>query len=266
MTMKKYWFIYSLYWQEGLQRRASFIMERFRSLVVLLSFYYLWSTLLANRASFAGYNRSEMITYILGMNILRSLVFAGKTDEIAYEINRGVLSGYLLKPVNFMAYTFSRDLSEKSINLLSAMIEVCVLSMVLGIAIAWPHRWETWAYFILALVSAVIMNFLLSFVVGCWGFWTAESGGPRFCLELILEFSAGAFFPLNVLPAYLQDILKRFPSPYLVFFPLNIFLEKINPAQIMSGFATQWIWIGALTLLTRWVWMRGLRVYAAQGS
>jgi len=76
--MKKYWFVYSLYWQEGLSRRASFFMERFRSLVVLLSFYYLWSALLAHRTSFAGYDRSQMITYVLGMNILRSLVFAGK--------------------------------------------------------------------------------------------------------------------------------------------------------------------------------------------
>src|SRR5215831_17550985 len=132
--MKKYWFVYSLYWQEGLSRRASFLMERFRSLVVLLSFYYLWAALLTNRSSFAGYDRSQMITYVLGMNILRSLVFAGKTDEIAWEINRGVLSGYLLKPVNFMTYTFSRDLSEKSINLLSAVCEVFVLSKVLKIA------------------------------------------------------------------------------------------------------------------------------------
>src|SRR6267142_7244343 len=150
--MKKYWFVYSLYWQEGLQRRASFLMERFRSLVVLLSYYYLWNALLSNRTSFAGYDRSQMITYALGMNILRSLVFAGKSDEIAWEINRGVLSGYLLKPVNFVAYAFSRDLSEKSINFLSALIEVWVLSKVLGIAIAWPRQGITWAWFGLTLI------------------------------------------------------------------------------------------------------------------
>jgi len=118
---------------------ASFLMERFRSLVVLLSFYYLWAALLKNRTSFAGYDHSQMITYVLGMNILRSFVFAGRTDEIAWEINKGLLSGYLLKPVNFVAYTFSRDLSEKSINLVSAIIEVLLLSKFLGVSIAWPH-------------------------------------------------------------------------------------------------------------------------------
>src|SRR5687767_10182517 len=148
--MKKYWFVYSLYWQEGLTQRASFFMERFRSLVVLLSFYYLWDTLLANRTSFAGYDRSQMITYVFGMNILRSLVFAGRTEDMAWEINRGVLSGYLLKPVNFPAYAFSRDLSVKSINLLSAIIEVFVLSQVLGMGIAWPKYLATWIYFVLS--------------------------------------------------------------------------------------------------------------------
>jgi ABC-2 type transport system permease protein len=264
--MKKYWFVYSLYWQEGLSRRASFFMERFRSLVVLLSFYYLWAALLTNRSSFAGYDRAQMITYVLGMNILRSLVFAGKTDEIAWEINRGILSGYLLKPVNFMAYAFSRDLSEKSINLVSSIIEVGILSKILHITLAWPHHPITWIYLLLALAGAILMNFLLSFVVGCWGFWTAESGGPRFCLELFLEFSAGAFFPLNVLPEYVQHVLARFPSPYLIFFPINVFLEKLNPAELFAGFVTQLIWILALAGLTRLVWMRGLQAYAAQGS
>ena len=163
--MRKYWFIYSLYWQEGLQKRASFIMARFRSLVVLMSFYYLWSALLAHRTSFAGYNHSQMITYVFGMNILRSLVFAGSTDEIAWEINHGLLSGYLLKPVNFVAYTFSRDMSEKSINLLSAIIEVFVLSKILGIEIAWPQHGITWMCFLVSLTGAVLLNFLMSFMV-----------------------------------------------------------------------------------------------------
>ncbi len=264
--MKKYWAIFALFWQDGLTRRSSFFMERFRSLVVLLSFYYLWETLLTGRESFAGYDRSQMITYIMGMNILRSLVFAGRTDEIAYEINRGELSNYLVKPVNFVAYTFSRDLSVKSINLISAVCEVFVLSTLLKVDLVWPREMLIWAFFLAALVSAVVLEFLLSFIVGCWGFWTAESGGPRFCFELVLEFTAGAFFPLNVLPEAVQSVLKFFPSPYLVFFPLNLFLGKLNASQMILGLATQLTWIIILAVLMRVVWQRGLRVYAAQGS
>lgn len=264
--MKKYWFIYSLYWQEGLQRRASFLMERFRSLVVLLSFYYLWSALLSHSSSFAGYDRSQMITYVFGVNILRSLVFAGRTDEVAWEINHGQLSSYLLKPMNYIAYTFSRDLSEKSINLMSAIVEIFLLTKIFGITMRWPHAPVTWLFLVLAVANAVLINFLLSFMVGCWGFWTAESGGPRFCLELFLEFSAGAFFPLDVLPASFQAILRGLPSPYLVFFPLRIFLEKTQGASLMNGFLVQIFWMVMLWGLVRVVWQKGVRVYVAQGG
>src|SRR6266853_931450 len=137
--MKKYWFVFAIYWQEGLSRRASFLMERFRALVVLVSFYYFWSALLKHRTSFMGYDRTQMITYVLGMNILRSLVFATRTEEIAGEINHGRLSAYLLKPVNFMLYTLFRDLSEKSINLVSAIIEISGLILFFGVKIPWPQ-------------------------------------------------------------------------------------------------------------------------------
>src|SRR6267142_5728762 len=157
--MKKYWFIFSIYWQEGLTRRASFIMERFRALVVLISFYYFWSALLKNRTSFVGYDRTQMITYVLGMNVLRSLVFATRTEEIASEINHGRLSGYLLKPVNFMFYTLFRDLSEKSINLVSSIIEVLGLILLFHVRLQWPPDLASWLLFLVSIVGATWLYF-----------------------------------------------------------------------------------------------------------
>lgn len=264
--MKKYWFVFSIYWQEGLSRRASFIMERFRALVVLISFYYFWSALLKHRTSFAGYDRTQMITYVLGMNVLRSIVFATRTEEIASEINHGRLSGYLLKPVNFMLYTLFRDLSEKSINLVSSIIEVFGLILIFHVNLQWPQNIQTWLLFLASIIGATWLYFILSFMTGCWGFWTAESWGPRFLLELFLEFTAGAFFPLDVLPQLAQQIIKSFPSPYLVFFPLQIFLGKLNSTQIMNGFLIQVFWILAISGLARWVWFKGMRNYNAVGS
>jgi ABC-2 type transport system permease protein len=264
--MRKYWFVFSLYWQEGLSQRASFFMERFRSLIVLISFYYLWDALLTHRTSFAGYDREQIVTYVLGMNILRSLVFASRTDQIPGEINHGRVSAYLMKPVDFMGYTFVRDLSEKSINVVSAILEVLALAFLIQLPIRWPDHPLTWLYFLLSLVGAVLLYFFISFMEGCWGFWTAESWGPRFLIELILEFTAGAFFPLDVLPAGVQAVLKYMPSPYLVFFPLNIFLEKINPAEIWAGFVSQIFWIIFFYGLAKVVWRRGLIAYEAEGS
>lgn len=266
MKLRKYLFVFSLYWQEGLQKRSSFFVERFRSIVVLLSFYYFWTALLQHRSGFAGYDRAQILTYVLGMNVLRSLVFASQTWEMSWEINRGQLAGYLLKPVNYMAYMFFRDLSEKSINFLSAIIEVFILGYLFKAGIQWPQNPYTWLLFFGAMAGAAGLYFLLSFTFGCWGFWTAESGGPRFLLELFLEFSAGAFFPLDVLPASIQAVLKFFPSPYLVFFPLHIFLEKLSTTELIQGFLMQGVWLLIAFGIAQTIWNRGVSSYSAEGS
>lgn len=264
--MRKYWFVFSLYWQEGLARRSSFIAERLRALVVLVSFYYFWKAVLAGQDSVAGYDAAAMLTYLLGMNVLRSLVFASQSWEVSMDINQGRLSTYLIRPINFMAYTFFRDLSEKSINLTSAIIEICGLVFIFKMNVRWPTEVSTWGLFILACLLGAIMYFVLSFMVACWGFWTAESGGPRWLMELFLEFSAGAFFPIDVLPARVQEVFMHLPSPYMVFFPLQVFLEKVDSHQIINGFLSQMFWIAIFLAATRVVWQKGLRYYGAEGS
>jgi len=264
--MKKYFFVYSLYWQESLAQRASFFMERFRAVVVLISLYYLWTALLQNQHSFAGYTTAQMLTYVFGMSVLRSLVFASRADEIPGEINQGRLSGFLLKPVNYFSYTLSRDLAEKSTNFVSSIIEICGLYLLFGIVLQWPSQWTTWLLLIPAIVGAVLLNFLLSFLVGCWGFWTSESSGPRFLLAMVIEFTAGAFFPLDILPTGVQKVLSWMPSPYMVFFPLNLLLEKMDSHSIINSFAIQYSWLLILAILARVVWKRGVKTYGAEGA
>jgi ABC-2 type transport system permease protein len=200
------------------------------------------------------------------MSILRSLVFATRTDEIPMEINQGRLSGFLLKPVDFFTYAFSRDLAEKSINFISSIIEITGLYLIFHVTLSWPTHLKTWVLFGAATALAVVLNYLINFMIACSGFWTSESSGPRFLMALILEFTAGAFFPLDILPVGVQHVLQWLPSPYLIFFPLNIWLEKADSIHIINGFTSQIIWIVVLGWVAKGIWRRGVVNYGAQGA
>ena len=85
-------------------------------------------------------------------------------------------------------------------------------------------------------------------MLGVMGFWTAQSWGPRFCFEILLEFCAGAYFPIDVLPKAAQKILMTLPFPYLVFFvPSSIYLGRIQGGAIVSCLLHQVFWIVALS-------------------
>lgn len=265
-SLSKYVSVFSISLQHEFYYRASFLMDRARSVTILIAFYAFWSAVFEGRGELLGYSKSQMLTYVLGMNLLRALVFSDKTWEIIREINTGKISSYLVRPISYIGFSISRDLVDKLMSLVSALIEVSLAVWILSIPLYAPENPWTYAAFALAAVNAMALYFLLSYAVSALAFWTAESGGPRFCFELFLEFAAGAFFPLDVLPGFLSRLFQALPFASLLYFPLNVFLERVSPAELWRGFSLQIFWIVSIAFVTRWVWTRGLRAYSAQGG
>lgn len=262
--MKKYLTAYSISLQEVLQLRWSLVMDRLRGLALIVSLYFLWSTLLEGKEAFLGYSREQMITYVLGMSLLRALILSNRGWELIHEISSGKLSSYLLRPINYFGFQMARDLAQKSILAASATVEIAILVTVFRAPLYLPGSLGTYLLFLLTAALSLVLYFQLSMLVCSAAFWTAESIGPLFCFELILQFCAGAFFPLDVLPMTIQKALHLTPFPYLVFFPLQVYLER--SASIPQALAVQVAWILLLTFLLSKAWGVGLRDYAAEGG
>jgi ABC-2 type transport system permease protein len=264
--MRKYLTLFGMSWQKQLEVRSDFIFERGRSLAVLFSLYYLWSSLLTNRSDVAGYSRAEMLTYVLMMTLLRAWVLSAVTDRIPSEISQGKLSEHLLRPMSHMGYWATQDAASKMLNIGSFFVEMALFVLIVRPPLLAPASAPALAAFVASTLLAMVIYFRMSYMLGVMGFWTAQSWGPRFCFEIILEFSAGAYFPIDLLPAAAQRMIGFLPFPYLVFHPLQIYLGKAGPDAWASVLGHQIFWVGALTFLSRALWGAGLRRYAAEGG
>ena len=98
-------------------------------------------------------------------------------------------------------------------------------------------------------------------------FWAPEMGwGGHFLVTVIMvEFLSGALFPLDILPASLQNVLNFTPFPYLIFFPLQVYLGKITGFLLFKGIFISTIWIFILWFFMNWIWKKGFKVYQAYG-
>jgi len=266
VTVPKYWAVFSLSIQQELYYRESFLMERVRSLTVIIAFYAFWSAIFQGRDQFLGYSKSQMFTYVLGMNILRALVFSDKTWELMREINTGKISSYLIRPISYIGFCLSRDAADKATQFLSSILEVALAVWIFKIPLYIPASFLTLAAFALTLTLAIVLYFLMSYWVATFAFWTSESAGPRFCFELFMEFSSGAFFPLDVLPKMVQTVFGVLPFASLLFFPLNVFLERITGTDFLKGLLIQVFWIAVFAWTARKVWNKGLKAYGAEGG
>ena len=264
--MRKYWVAYQVALQETLQRRSTLIMDRIGGFAILLSLYSFWDALLGTKSSFLGYTRPEMLTYVLLISLLRSFVFTGRGWQLVTEISSGRISSYLVRPLSYHGYALALDMAQKTVHVVSSFFEVGLLAALAGGAVAVPRSAETWVLFAASAVLSSLVFFLMEFLVSSLAFWTSESGGPLFCFELFLQFAAGAFFPLDVLPEALRRALNATPFPYMVFFPARVFLEKLPHAEAARLLAIQCGWLAVFAAASASVWRRGVRSYAAEGG
>jgi ABC-2 type transport system permease protein len=165
-----------------------------------------------------------------------------------------------------MGFWATQDAASKTVNMVSALFEVGIFMAAVSAPFYLPTSPSAWIGFLLSTLGGMVIYFEMSYALGVVGFWTAESWGPRFCFEVILEFCAGAFFPIDVLPAFAQKILSWLPFPYLVYYPLSIYLERTTGQEILICLMKQAMWITFLGLFVRSFWQAGLRRYAAEGG
>lgn len=264
--LDKYRAAYAIALQSTLQHRASLFMDRIGGLAYITALYFFWDALLKGQDSFLGYSRAQMLSYVLAMNFLRSFVFTGRGWELVHEISSGRLSNYLLRPLSYLGYSLALDLAQKTVHAGASVLEIAVLIWALKAPLYLPAEPATWVLFALAVCLSSLLFFMLEFMVSSLAFWTSESGGPLFFLQLFMQFAAGAFFPLDVLPKWIQTALAWTPFPYLVFGPISVYLERTAPARAFSMFAVQAAWLAVFFVILRTAWQRGLQNYAAEGG
>ena len=263
--MNKYLTLFGLSWQKQLEVRSDFLFERIRSLSILFSLYFLWSALLVQGNQVLGYNREQLLTYVLMMTLLRAWVLGCVTDRIPSEIAKGKIIDVLLRPISYMGYWATQDVANKSINLLSAVLELTLFILCVSAPLFYPKDLVVWLGFGFSTLLAMVLYFQMSYMLGVLGFWTSQSWGPRFSFEVILEFCAGAYFPIDFLPLVAQKVLHLLPFPYLIFYPLSIYLERVPKEDIFQILLTQMVWIFILGLLTRYLWVKGIKRFSAEG-
>lgn len=263
--MHKYYRVFANTWGETLSYRLNFVMWRFRTVLQLLTLFFLWSTLIPKNGSLFGYSQAQMLTYILGTSLISSIVLATKTMEVGDQINDGTLSNFLTKPISYMKYWFARDLGDKAMNISFSVVELTLLILILHPALFVQTNPMYLGFTVLSCLISMVMYFFFNFLLGMFGFWSNEIWGPRFIFWVLINFFAGGLLPLDILPTPVFEVLKFLPFTYLLYFPLKIYLGTLGFSTILEGLLVSLVWTVILYFVIKIVWKKGLKLYGAEG-
>jgi len=265
--MKKYLAVGRIAFANILQYRWEYLLVQARAILLLITLYFLWTQVFKTRVNLFNFNREQIITYVFLATILRQFVIISATDQIAAELQSwGKFFSYLLRPIGYFRYWFTVDLVYKFAGLIPISLIIFIFVRVFNIVLTRPAGVFYILLFAISVLIAILIYFYIGILVSTAGFWTSQVWGLQFLVVLILEFSAGAYFPLNVLPSNLQFFIKLTPFPYLLYYPISIFLGKLSYLQSIQAILIATLWLFTIFLLTKFVWGKGLKAYEAWGG
>lgn len=264
--MKKYWVTAKNTWTEMLNYRINFMVWRVRNVIQLLTMYFLWLAVLPQNTQIGNYSQSLMLTYILGTSFISSVVLSSRTQEIGENINKGDLSIFLIRPINYFIFWFFRDIGDKSMNVIFSISELFLIFIILRPPFFIQTNLFFLSLFFSSIILAVFLHFFISSILGVIGFWTQEIWAPRFIFYVLISFFAGWLFPLDLLPKHIFSFFELLPFTYLLYFPLKIYLGQMAVFEIIKGLIISLIWIIILYKILLTTWIRGLKAYSAYGN
>jgi ABC-2 type transport system permease protein len=106
----------------------------------------------------------------------------------------------------------------------------------------------------------------MSYTMALLAFWLLEVSTIIFILFAFEYIAGGHLFPLNILPPGLEMALNCTPFPYLLYFPVSVYLGQVRGAELGRGLIIQAGWVILFYFVARWVWRRGIRTYTAVGG
>jgi len=263
--MSKYSQVFKLSWDSNFVYRFNFVLLRVRTLISFLAIYFFWVAVFRHNNQVFDYSRASLLTYVVVARFVDTLVF--NNNMTGEEIASGNLNNYLIKPVSYLKYWFTRDLGDKLLSLIFFFIELALIMLILRPPLFFPAFLSDWLLFLASIVLAAFMYFYLNFLVNAFTFWYPERGGwpLRFLVTMLLEFLTGGTFPLDILPAQIYAWFKWLPFGYLTYFPAGFYLHKFAGFEVVRIFLTMFVWLAIFYFFTKLAWKKGLKVYGAYG-
>ena len=267
--MGKYLQVLRIGVQNTLVYRVNFLFRATVGLVPLAGTLYLWRAVYAGKAGaeVGGYALSQMISYYLLVTLVDAFTAVAEDDwQVAADIKDGNISQFLVRPINYLAYRFWLYLSGRAVYTAVALVPVGLFLFAMREHLAAPASGLAAAAFVASVAMAAALQFLIACTMALLAFWVLDVSTFIF-IQFALEYIAsGHVFPIDILPTWLSRLLMLTPYPYLLHFPVGVYLGRVEGEALGRGLAMQAGWVVLGFLLLRVVWARGVRRYSAVGG
>lgn len=267
--MGKYIEIVKLQLQDGMVHRFNFFTASFFLALPIVSHLCVWLAMYR-----AGITEEAMKGYTLPMIITYTLLghFVDKFSnevlvqlKVATDIKDGLLSKYLIKPLDSILSEFAIYCANNIVNFITIVWIYIVLIFCYRKTFVFDMNGIKILLSIIYFLNAVFLGFLLNHIIGTFTFWLKEASALYIFTQSTFLFLSGGYIPLDLLPEVVYQFLMFTPFPYLLYFPVSIYVKNYVASEMLIYMMIGFGWSIILFLLDRMLFKKGLEKYTASG-
>lgn len=268
MRFAKYLSVFNIGLQNTFVYRWNYFLRALFGLIPLAGTVFLWRAVFHEHGGgLHGYDYGSMIYYYLLTILVSNLVTPTEDDwQIAADIREGQINSFLTKPVSYLGYRFSIFLSGRLVYTFVTLPPIALIFLYYRHYIVLPEHAMIYVYAFLSMVMAAFLQFFMTYTLAMMAFWILEISTIIFIVYSFEYFLGGQMFPIDIMPAGVQAVMKWLPFYYELFCPIAIFTDRLRGPALFQALAIQAGWLLVTWAAAHLMWRKGLGHYQAVGG
>src|SRR3954463_4411503 len=168
--------------------------------------------------------------------------------------------------MDYLGYRFSIFLSGRLVYTAVTLPPIILIFVYFRDYVHLPGNVLTYVYAFISLVLAGLIQFFITYSIAIMAFWILEISTIVFIVYSFEYFLGGQMFPIDIMPAGVQAVMKWLPFYYELFCPVAIFLGRLKGPDLVQALAIQTGWLLLTWSVAELIWKRGLGHYQAVGG
>jgi ABC-2 type transport system permease protein len=261
-----------VYWELALRgfRRTAIYRSAAISAVITNSFFgfifcSVFIALYETRAEAGGYTLADALTFVFVTQAMIGLVEMWAWWRIAETVQTGQIATDLSRPIDFQLYWLAQDYGRAVCQFFVRSVPTFLVG-VMAYGMLLPPDLLHWLALGPSLALAVTVSFAWRFCLNLTAFWWTDHRGIASLSGLATNLLSGFVIPLAMLPDWVRTLVYVLPPASIIAVPVDVFLGKLNNAELIAALLLQGFWAVATLGAGRLVLAAALRKLVVQGG
>lgn len=233
--------------------------------IIMFASAFFWRALYAGEAVVQGVAAEQMYIYTV-VSTAMSVFFMNDVEQrVMRSVEKGTIAVEMLKPINLYGIFFFEDLGKLTALLFQNLLPILLIGSIF-ITVPKPASGVSFLLFLLSLVMAYLIHWLLAACFSMWAFVTINMTPLLQVKKHLIRLLSGSIIPLWFFPEWLASVLNCLPFVYIYQLPLDIFIGKEDINNLLFRLGIQVAWVIALFVLFTILQKRALKKVMIQGG